>query len=145
MAKTYIHYGSAFDRKSFEKIKNVRTWTKPSGGFWASATNAKYGWSQWVRDNDAQDTFSLDKSFVFSLKESAKILKLETIEDLGNLPQRVDKTGLVFMRDVYYLNFEQLVEDGFDAIEVAIDNLYYPLYGWDCDSIVILNPDVIEF
>ena len=41
--------------------------------------------------------------------------------------------------------FEKLAEI-YDAVEVSISSdfdLYYKLYGWDCDSIVIMNPDVV--
>ena len=34
----------------------------------------------------------------------------------------------------------------YDAVEVSISNdfdLYYQLYGWDCESIVIMNPDIV--
>ena len=43
------------------------------------------------------------------------------------------------------LDFEKLAET-YDAVEVSISSdfdLYYKLYGWDCDSIVIMNPDVV--
>ena len=45
-----------------------------------------------------------------------------------------------------FLDFEKLSKE-YDAIEVNISecrDLYYSLYGWDCDSIVIMNPDIIE-
>ena len=42
------------------------------------------------------------------------------------------------------LDFEELKKE-YDAIEVIIsDGLYYALYGWDCDSILILNKDIVE-
>ena len=44
-------------------------------------------------------------------------------------------------------DFEKLVSDGVDAIEFFIsdDNkLYWDLYGWDCDSILIMNPNIIK-
>ena len=43
------------------------------------------------------------------------------------------------------LDFEKLAET-YDAIEVSISDdfeLYYQLYGWDCNSIVIMNPKII--
>ena len=27
--------------------------------------------------------------------------------------------------------------------DIARDNLHFDLYGWDCDSIVVLNPNVV--
>ena len=44
------------------------------------------------------------------------------------------------------LDFEKLSHK-YDAIEVNIssdDELYYKLYGWDCDSILVMNPDVVQ-
>ena len=51
------------------------------------------------------------------------------------------------------LDFELLTYE-YDAIELHLseDNsrgdfmecLYWVLYGWDCDSILIMNPDVVE-
>lgn len=46
-----------------------------------------------------------------------------------------------------YLDFEKLRELGIDAIELhLIENpeLYWTLYTWDCDSVLVMNPDVIE-
>ena len=43
------------------------------------------------------------------------------------------------------LDFEKLAQE-YDAIEVLISGdpgLYYELYGWDCDSILIMNPEII--
>ena len=42
-----------------------------------------------------------------------------------------------------WLDFEKL-QERYDAIEVYIDNLYWDLYGWDCDSILILNKEIVK-
>ena len=51
------------------------------------------------------------------------------------------------------IDFEECVRQGYDAIELCwygdeykdkkADNMYFGLYGWDCDSIIILNPSVV--
>jgi len=44
------------------------------------------------------------------------------------------------------LDFEKLAGI-YDAIDVSISNdpeLHFALYGWDCDSILIMNPDIIQ-
>ena len=45
-------------------------------------------------------------------------------------------------------DFEKMVEDGVDAIKLNLSKgdyeLYYEFYGWDCDSILIMNPDIIR-
>lgn len=53
----------------------------------------------------------------------------------------------------YLIDFEKCVRLGIDAIElcwygdefadIASGNLHFELYGWDCDSIVVLNPDAV--
>ena len=72
--------------------------------------------------------------------------------DGGLWASRVDaKYGL---RDwEFYPDFEQMVTDGWDAIELHLsdtdiswgnDSLHFRLYGWDCDSILIMNPKIIS-
>ena len=44
-----------------------------------------------------------------------------------------------------FLDFEKLSKS-YDVIEVNISadrDLYWELYGWDCDSILVMNPSVI--
>ena len=39
-------------------------------------------------------------------------------------------------------DFERVAKD-YDFIDFKVKELYYQLYGWDLDSILVLNPDVI--
>ena len=51
-----------------------------------------------------------------------------------------------FFPRMIFPDFEKMKENGIDAIFVEISNdhrLYWALYGWDCDSIVVMNPDII--
>ena len=52
----------------------------------------------------------------------------------------------------YTPDFEEIMSLGYDAIDYrlsdevgafAFDSLYWCLYGWDCDSILILNKDIV--
>ena len=39
-----------------------------------------------------------------------------------------------------------MIKNGIDVIEFNLSNdedLYFALYGWDCDCILVLNPEVI--
>ena len=139
--KIYIHYGSKhFDKNLFQEIKNV-AFVKPEGGLWASDVKAKYGWKEWTEDNNFMtEKYNKDNYFKFRLKDTAKVLKLEKPSDLINLPK--DKE-LLKLRFYNCLDFEELKKQ-YDAIEIIIDKLYWDLYGWDCDSILILNKEVIE-
>ena len=143
----YVHYGSErFDLSRFEKIVNRGTWNKPSGGLWASPVNAELSWQEWCKGEE----FRLDRlntNFLFTLDPTAKVCHLYTGKDLDLLPEQ-DSGWMGFIPD-----FEQMVEDGWDAIELHLsstsknwegDGLYWRLYGWDCDSILIMNPDIIR-
>lgn len=146
MKEVYIHYGhKRFDKDKFVPIKNHH-WVKPFGGFWASSINAKYGWKDWNKDSEFREC-KKQNSFKFTLKDNAKILKINCLEDLKGLPRDKELYGMYNFESDVYLDFEQLVKDGYDAIEVNISNddrLYWALYGWDCDSLLVLNKEIIE-
>lgn len=135
----YVHYGDDTFREP-NPIKNRKWFTKPYGGLWASRENDPDGWKSWCEAEDFRlDMF--DQSFRFKLKSGAKVLELSHEDQLVDLPR-----NLCSGYEDYecYLDFEALAEK-YDAIEVTdIRRLYFPLYGWDCNSILIMNPDVVE-
>ena len=138
----YIHYGHKyFDIAAFEPIKNMHSMTKPRGGLWASSVKAKFGWKEWNDENEFRECNS-EYSFVFTLNSGAKVLTINKSSDLIDLPRGENKWGMLSW---VTLDFEKLKEE-YDAIEVNIssdDKLYWDLYGWDCDSILVMNPDVV--
>ena len=72
------------------------------------------------------------------MTNDAKILTISTCEHLKDLPKSCESC-------YDFLDFEELSKK-YDAIEVWISkdsNLYFELYGWDCDSILIMNPKII--
>ena len=144
----YIHYGSpSFQPDKFQPIKNYE-WgaVKPIGGMWASPIDAEWGWKQWCEAEE----FWLDKlniSFELNLSDDARICHLKSVDDLKKLPER---QGL-FKSTWYCIDFEKAM-DKYDAIELHLSeeveddwlgSLYFKLYGWDCDSILIMNPNII--
>lgn len=141
---TYIHYGhNEFDINKFIAPKSRQLFNKPTGGLWASRTDAKYGWKHWCEKEDFYDCRE-DNSFMFSISDKANILYINCVEDVKKLPDQKTDLDLTCIKTV---DFEQLIADGIDAIEFNISNdlgLYMALYGWDCDSTLILNPDIIE-
>lgn len=139
----YIHYGSN-KFKTPEPILNKVVFTKPSGGLWASRKGDPNGWKNWCIKEDFL-VYSLNKSFEFTLKDNARVLKLENREQLVNLPYNIDnKYDTSNLYNTCYLDFEELSKD-YDAIELMdIHEFYFALYGWDCNSILIMNPDVID-
>lgn len=138
----YVHYGD----DQFRTPKPVRNkdlpFTKPCGGFWASRKDDPQGWKSWC---EAEEFWleKLERHFLFRLKDGAKVLELSQKDQLDGLPQMA-----IWKKDDIYsdcrLDFELLALD-YDAIEVTdIGQLYWPLYGWDCNSILIMNPDIVE-
>lgn len=139
---TYIHYGSKeYDSSMFYSITNVNGWTKPLGGLWASNINAEYGWKDSCMENDFRKN-RLKYSFTFKLRENANVLFIDSTEILSRLPINARTP----VKSWTCLDFENILKSGIDAIDVNITkcwSLYEALYGWDCDSILILNKDVI--
>lgn len=138
----YIHYGhTKFEPSLFKEIKNEKYSVKPgSTGFWASGIRAKYGWKQWCKD-ERFGKCTEENSLKFTLKKDAKVLKINSASDLDKLP----KINYDIDLDWICLDFEKL-KLKYDAIEVNISSdykLYHLLYGWDCDSILILNENIV--
>lgn len=137
----YIHYGSnKFDINKFDEIKNDFPF-KPKGGLWASRYSSYNGWLDFCLLK-RYETEELKKSFIFSLDKSARILTIDSIRKLDKI---IDNYSFVCDLGFLRLDFEKISKD-YDAVEVLISKeskLYDRMYGWDCDSIVILNPKVI--
>ena len=139
----YIHYGCVtFEKELFVDITNIPFSNKPLGGLWASAVDAAYRWEDWCASTNYSEC-SAENSFTFTLTDSAKILRINSADDLKGLPV-VQNDFKIF--SWILLDFKKLAGI-YDAIEVNISNdreLYYTLYGWDCDGILIMNPDIIQ-
>ena len=149
----YIHYGhTGFDPNAFNQIQNEPMFAKPIGGLWASPIDSPWGWKDWC-DAEQFRECTEENSFTFTLSDDAKILRIYDIDDLKDLPEVEGPSKFRFctMYSIkrYYLDFEKLSEE-YDGIEVFIEteegrngSLYWALYGWDCNSVCIFNPDII--
>lgn len=148
----YIHYGHKhFDKNLFEKVMNRNDcFTKPLGGLWASRVGAEYGWKEWVNDQNFRlDKYTEGNYFKFKLKDNARVLIIDNSKILDKLPK--NKANIINISSWCSLDFEELSKK-YDAIEVLIndeefenfDGLYWKLYGWDCDSILIMNKNAVE-
>lgn len=145
----YIHYGATrFNRFLNFPIKNEVCWVKPKGGLWASRKNASFGWKDWCAREEFREC-NEDCSFEFVIKDESKIAVISRLTQLRRLPH-IENASI---RSSYLIDFEKCLQLGIDAIElcwygdefedVASDDLYFALYGWDCDSIVVLNPNAV--
>ena len=145
----YIHYGcSQYDKYQFVDVSNKDYFNKPNGGLWASPVDARYGWKQWCNDENFREC-NEKNSFTFMLSPTANIFHINCKDDVLRLPQ----IEYSMMRSNIYPDFEKIKESGVDAIQFNLSNdkegsfdegLYFALYGWDCDSILILNKEAIK-
>lgn len=144
MGKKYIHYGHDwFIPEYFVQPSNDAGFTKPRGGLWASPVDSDFGWADWCEFED-YNTKSLKKSFTFELTDDANVLLIEDRADYMICPHvTVDETCWLRWPPI---DFEELLRQGVDAVEVRFGKdfvLPQIMRWWDCDSIVVLNPDVI--
>ena len=145
MSDKYIHYGSDhFDAAKFRPILNSGfMMSKPlhGTGLWASPINSPLGWRDWCVDNKF-NLESLDAAFRFVLKPDAAVYHIHSIADVYKLPCRNDTDDITS----YPIDYEAAARM-YDAIEVDLISGGYELvqlmYGWDCNSILIMNPDVV--
>lgn len=130
--------------------------SKPQCAFWGSPVNSNFGWKEWCEREEFGD-YDWDSPIYFKLKVNSTILKID-IEDLREevLGKYVAncKNFPFNCRYLNHLDFSKMVEDGIDAVQLMdgnlghyfIDNDYEFIFNsWDCESIVVLNKDVIEF
>ena len=154
-SRIYIHYGAKqYDLSKVKPIRNKPLFTKPDGGFWGCPLGSGFGWKEWcMRENFHLDQYSDDNSFQFTLSKNANIIHLNSVDDLNNLPQLNSHIPIPWI----LLDFEKLLSDGIDAIQLNMsnehsstnseklyDSLYFALYGWDCDSVLVMNKEKIE-
>ena len=142
--KIYIHYGSdTFKPELIHGPHNNPFRNKPQNAFWASPEDSDHGWKAWCEGEDFH-TDRLDKSFRFKLKDGAKIFYVDSMEKERFLPRLKTDCGYINIKSY---DFDFLKHQGYDAVEVSLTDcwqLYDGMYGWDCDSIAILNPDIVE-
>lgn len=142
----YIHYGDdTFRKEMYRPIKNREyRFTKPRFGFWASPVSTDYGWRDFCEREELES--DLSRFFTFALSDGARVLRIREVYDLTWLPQLPGES----LRGEVYLDFEMIAES-FDAIEVLFGKertvksyaLRTALNFWDCDSLLVLNPDVV--
>ena len=142
LGKTYIHYGSkVFNREIGFPVRNRHGHNKPFGGLWASATDAKCGWKQWCEREEFKRCDE-GNAFRFTLKESARVLVLNSEDKVKELPNWTSNYEYL---GVKCIDWAKVAKD-YDVVDYQVSKdygLHTTLYGWDCDSILVLNPDVV--
>lgn len=151
MGKLYIHYGSnKFDIKKFHPIRNVQLFAKPYGGLWASPIDSPMNWENWCKRENFHLS-ALKQNFTFRIRPDSKILYINNTKILDSLPKVKALSGFEEFQAWDCLDFEELSKE-YCAIEISLSqeerndcdfwkSLYHRLYGWDCDSILIMDPN----
>lgn len=132
-----ISYGNGtYCRDLFDPISD-REWTKPSGGLWASPVASEWGWKEWAES----ESFG-DLSNFFELEFRGNVFEVDSEADMMELPW-IDS----FARAI---SFQAIEACGYDAVhltEKGERNTRWTspksLYGWDCETVLIMNPDSI--
>lgn len=137
-----IHYGaSQYKPELFESISDRVYRNKPHGGLWTSPIGSEWGWKDWSEQNDYGD---LSEHFV--VKFTGSMITIDSYKDMLEMPW-VSHSG----RD--FISFQSYCPGYFeyDAIHLTEKGeeetrLSYPkdLYGWDCETVLILNPESIS-
>lgn len=143
----FIQYGiDSYDLSRFKDIKNSLSKDKPQGGLWASPVDACFGWRELNKNNSFPRT-DMTKSFKFRLSCDAKIKLIKSIEDLEGLPET--QKGI---NPWIQIDFVELIHMGYDVVIVYFSNedgslkedLLAKLKYWECDSILVMNKNVIK-
>ena len=152
----YIILGmKELNKESFKPVKNGINPNKPIGGIWASpySTNNEYvsEWHKWC-SSEMEEWLSND-AIILKLKNDAKIYTINTQDDLIELISIVGEPHTKFLKFQCIPDFENaaklfdvlyLTEDGQYNTRMPDIKMEYNLYGWDCESIMILNFDCIS-
>ena len=162
----YIHYGNDHFEKREVDLSTKGFIIKPEkAALWGSPTDADFSWKTWSEDQQF-NLSSLEKSFRFKLKSGSKILFIRSEKDIDELDENL-KTNTTFEKyfsrftsvtsmlmsimdsitpeNYNTIDFAKLQENGIDAVEIEFNGYTHDaFYGWDCDSICILNPDAVE-
>lgn len=146
-----IHYGAkSLNRNKFKKVQNSsRNKPKYGTGLWVSPINSSFGWKDWCTLEDFRDCKE-SNSFILNLKKSARVLTIDSLEDSRKLFRYYVKATNKYTS---YIDFEKLSKD-YDAIFLTDkgqqetrfvwdEEKGVELYGWDCESLLIMNLDCV--
>ena len=135
--------GNKFSPRKFKPVRNRTAFNKPTCGLWASPVRSKYGWKHWCQGNNFYLGSGFKTKFVFEIQ--GKILKIDSKKDALNLPWCEPSN----FPGYYFIDFESLAKE-YDAIWLTCkgeqetrwgldDDMRKSLYGWDCESVLVLR------
>lgn len=164
--------GNRFETKKFTQIANGSPWmNKPTGGYWASPVGLPSGWVSWIDRQEKETGWKFPRpegGTFFRLSSDARVAFLISpvwYDHYARRFARAERPSVPF--DPTLLDYFDLLAAGIDATDfVALDfcamaNCGYdaifcdprmlemlgrpaPLHGWDCTTLLILNPSVMR-
>lgn len=131
-------------------IKNGALPIKPYGGIWASPEGSKNGWREWCQAEQFDD---LEKKHKVILEIDMKnFITIDNISDLDKLHWYNIVVGI----EIEAIDFEKIKKEGIDGILLTehgqattrfsrfTSDKRRDLYGWDCESVLIMNERCIK-
>lgn len=126
---------------------------KPTEAWWGSPVDAEFGWKDWCENEEWYlENVTEDKAIHWYLDESAKILQIryDNVDD-PNIPW-IYESQLPISIDWYEVSKQY---DAVELMDASMGHRILPMINetsrwkefqfnsWDCQSLVILNPEKI--
>ena len=152
---------SELSEDKFISIKNRQNFIKPEGGLWTSPytpNNQFYSaWHEWCSNEDFSSGLSGD-GVLIELNEDALYYVIDSQEDLIDFIKIVGRQGSEIEKLVGYemwiipdwenaskmFDVIYLTQNGAWETHMPMEKSRYNLYGWDCETCLIMNYSSIE-
>lgn len=138
------------DESMFSPVENI-DFVKPNGGLWIAPFNSeseyKSDWGDFLV-NDMGINIEGKKGTVLSIKPEAKILTINSLEDLVKTLEVYEYKNSIISYNKS-LDFEKISKD-YDAVYLTKNGQYETrfsmpnLYGWDIECMLVMNLDILE-
>lgn len=157
----FVSYGlGEYNLEKFNEIKNRKFNIKPEGGMWTSPKKSLYGWIDFCKREDFRLPDGFINGFEFQLKPKSKVYIIDSFIDLIKVPYKlIDPFYNNIQFGQNFIDYEEMAKE-YDAIWLTVngqwetrlpeinglmdfDGRSINLYGWDCESLLILNKDCI--
>lgn len=169
----YVRAYDEVKSELYQGMKTSRFCNKLQNALWASPEDAELGWKDCdafgLCKNDKESfRFVLkDNTKVLEIHDEDDIMKYVTInanspryqpmiitrneeDNAQTSTETVERQRVFGLKTSLFdtIDFAKIIDDGYDAIELFLSenyNLHLSVfYGWDCDSIMIINPEIVE-
>lgn len=151
---TYTYRDKEFNKDLIRTCLKTNYINKPEEAFWGSPENAEYSWKDWCKSEDYGD-YNFDHPIRWKLKDGSKIytISLKSVTTINGINKISRYLTNYCGSATPVLNYRQMRKDNIAAVELLdarvghlfINKLEVSFNGWDCNSIVVLDPSKIVF